>query len=84
MEFELYGCTNEAAKLEIITCSQMFHWIRQMAMACHVVWQAVINDQENIESNYSIESIDPLNERTEGVHTRVLELGSIEDFGGVC
>ena len=27
--------------------------------------------------------IDPLNERTEGVHTRVLELGSIENFGGI-
>ena len=32
----------------------------------------------------SVYSIDPLNERTEGVHTRVLELGSIGDFGGVC
>ena len=32
----------------------------------------------------STRGIDPLNERTEGVHTRVLELGSIEDFRGVC
>ena len=32
----------------------------------------------------SDETIDPLNERTEGVHTRVLELGSIDNFGGVC
>ena len=33
---------------------------------------------------YTSKTIDPLNERTKGFHTRVLELGSIEDFGGVC
>ena len=44
------------------------------------------NVVNNMDASYLqyICGIDPLNERTEGVHTRVLELGSIEDFRGVC